>query len=151
LLGAPEDESTSAAVAFLMENSLVQRLDDNNFSMSSRLMLHGVALSNAVLESSTRADRSTYEFRNALRRRNWTNARDARTASVEFKRFIKTGCDMYFSLLYNFGDIVLCYEEKQLFSHSQSNAYYNCLEAAIIINIACEAGGALKDMLFSAG
>jgi hypothetical protein len=118
----------------LHEHNLVKFHGTEEASLVPKLMLTGVALSGGALAAEQRTDKTIYGIRRGLIAKKWCFAKTTRTASVLNKQFCKHQCKTYFELIWDHGDILANYESEDLFSHSQTNGYYVCLEIAVQSN-----------------
>ena len=101
-------------------------------AFSPDLLAFGVACSGAIQEGKVRSTRTAFELSRALKLKGWRPGAQKKHASIAGEKFLMDAPAAYFSLLVYFGDALQAYEDAGCFSHTQSNAYYEALEAAVI-------------------
>ena len=128
-----EQDAHEAALEFVKQKGLVQMYDNGTAALSPELLLYGVDCRNAVPEGATRESTPTsYEMSCLLRASGWSSMPHKKQASIHAKCFAQEGPGAYFSLLFHFGDALVDMEADGKFSHSQCNAYYEAVEAAVV-------------------
>lgn len=124
-------DADASAVTRLVAQGLAQRFDTGEIVLTHDAMRYGVACSAAVPERTTREVRTALEMKRTLADSGWSFTRSARGASVAGLRGVSDNPRVYYQLLMAHKDAIGKYEAAGVFSHAQSQHYYNTVWAAI--------------------
>lgn len=129
--GAVQDDVDANTLRFLERRNIVRILEGGAVVLAREAIQHGMNLSGAVLERTTRETRTTLELLSDLKTQGWKFVKKHKHASLAGKRAIELAPKTYYQLVMHFRDSLLPYEEDGVFHHKQGEQYYRVVECAL--------------------